>query len=167
MAIWATAASSTSCCRRRSRPSLASASSLCRLEAATASPSHRRRRRLELGRWRGWPAGPRRPAEPAAAEEGRGFCRAARRHCVGGMRPQPCHHRRWQCLELGWWRLWPVGPRRQAAPALLPKNVKALAGQRVVAVSAGNKHSIAITADGAVYTSHHFSWYITPPSPVP
>ena len=35
---------------------------------------------------------------------------------------------------------------------LLPKQVEALAGQRVVAVSAGNFHSLAITADGAVFT---------------
>jgi len=35
---------------------------------------------------------------------------------------------------------------------LLPKKVEALAGQRVVAVSAGGGHSIARTADGAVFT---------------
>ena len=35
---------------------------------------------------------------------------------------------------------------------LLPKKVEALAGQRVVAVSAGTRHSLAITADGAVFT---------------
>jgi len=35
---------------------------------------------------------------------------------------------------------------------LLPKKVEALAGQRVVAVSAGGYHSLAITADGAVFT---------------
>ena len=35
---------------------------------------------------------------------------------------------------------------------LLPKKVEALAGQRVVAVSAGAFHSIAITADGAVWS---------------
>ena len=34
---------------------------------------------------------------------------------------------------------------------LLPKKVEALAGQRVVAVSAGAFHSLATTADGAVY----------------
>ena len=34
---------------------------------------------------------------------------------------------------------------------LLPKKVEALAGQRVVAVSAGYDHSIAATADGAVF----------------
>ena len=33
---------------------------------------------------------------------------------------------------------------------LLPKKVEAFAGQRVVAVSAGGDHSLAITADGAV-----------------
>ena len=33
---------------------------------------------------------------------------------------------------------------------LLPKKVEALAGQRVVAVSAGAYHSIALIADGAV-----------------
>ena len=34
----------------------------------------------------------------------------------------------------------------------LPKKVEALAGRRVVAVSAGRCHSIAITADSAVFT---------------
>ena len=34
----------------------------------------------------------------------------------------------------------------------LPKKVEALAGQRVVAVSAGSSHSLAITADGAVWS---------------
>jgi len=36
---------------------------------------------------------------------------------------------------------------------LLPKKVEAFAGQRVIAVSAGNSHSLALTADGAF-----FSW---------
>ena len=35
---------------------------------------------------------------------------------------------------------------------LLPKKVEALAGRRVVAVSAGYSHSLAITADGAVWS---------------
>jgi len=35
---------------------------------------------------------------------------------------------------------------------LLPKNIEALAGRRVVAVSAGGSHSLAITADGAVWS---------------
>ena len=35
---------------------------------------------------------------------------------------------------------------------LLPKKVEALAGQRAVAVSAGAEHSIALTADGAVWS---------------
>ena len=35
---------------------------------------------------------------------------------------------------------------------LLPKKIEAFAGQRVVAVSAGSYHSLAITADGAVFT---------------
>ena len=35
---------------------------------------------------------------------------------------------------------------------LLPKKIEAFAGQRVVAVSAGEQHSIARTADGAVFT---------------
>merc|ERR550514_993284 len=34
---------------------------------------------------------------------------------------------------------------------LLPKKIEALADQRVVAVSAGERHSLAITADGAVF----------------
>ena len=35
---------------------------------------------------------------------------------------------------------------------LLPKKVEAFAGRRVVAVSAGREHSLATTADGAVFT---------------
>ena len=35
---------------------------------------------------------------------------------------------------------------------LLPKQVEALAGQRVIAVSAGGSHSLALTADAAVFT---------------
>ena len=35
---------------------------------------------------------------------------------------------------------------------LLPKKVEALAGQRIVAVSAGVRHSLALTADSAVFT---------------
>ena len=35
---------------------------------------------------------------------------------------------------------------------LLPKTVEAFAGQRVVAVSAGESHNLAITADGAVWS---------------
>ena len=35
---------------------------------------------------------------------------------------------------------------------LLPKKVEALAGQRVVAVSAGYSHSLALTADGGVWS---------------
>ena len=35
---------------------------------------------------------------------------------------------------------------------LLPKKVEAFAGQRVVAVSAAQYHSLAVTADGAVFT---------------
>ena len=34
----------------------------------------------------------------------------------------------------------------------LPKKIEGFAGQRVVAVSAGEYHSLAITADGAVFT---------------
>ena len=41
------------------------------------------------------------------------------------------------------------GDRQQQ---LLPKKVEALAGRRVVVVSAGGPHSIAITADGAVWS---------------
>ena len=37
-------------------------------------------------------------------------------------------------------------------PQLLPKKVEALAGQRVVTVSAGGAHSLAVTADGAVWS---------------
>ena len=35
---------------------------------------------------------------------------------------------------------------------LLPKKVEAIAGQRVIAVSAGRYHSLALTADGAVWS---------------
>ena len=36
--------------------------------------------------------------------------------------------------------------------AILPKQVEAFAEQRVVAVSTGCDHSLALTADGAVFT---------------
>ena len=36
---------------------------------------------------------------------------------------------------------------------LLPEKIEALAGRRVVAVSAGDAHSLALTADGAVWSS--------------
>ena len=35
---------------------------------------------------------------------------------------------------------------------LLPKKIEALAGRRVIAVSAGGVHSLALTADGAVWS---------------
>ena len=35
---------------------------------------------------------------------------------------------------------------------LLPKKIEALAGERVIAVLAGEQHSLAITADGAVWS---------------
>ena len=50
---------------------------------------HRRRRCLELGQWSLGHAGPRRPAGPAAAQEGQRLGGAARRHCVGRTPPQP------------------------------------------------------------------------------
>ena len=37
-------------------------------------------------------------------------------------------------------------------PQLLPKKVEALAGQHVIAVSAGGYHSLAITAGGGVWS---------------
>ena len=41
---------------------------------------------------------------------------------------------------------------------LLPKKVEAFAGQRVVAVSAGGTHSLATTADGAVWSWGRGDW---------
>jgi len=41
---------------------------------------------------------------------------------------------------------------------LLPKKVEAFAGQHVVAVSAGDSHSLAITADGAVWSWCQGAW---------
>ena len=48
---------------------------------------------------------------------------------------------------------------------LLPKKIEAFAGQRVVAVSAGSYHSLAITADGAVFTWGKGCLLYTSPSP--
>ena len=48
----------------------------------------------------------------------------------------------------GWGRFGHGNPLTQ----LLPKKVEAFAGQRVVAVSAGGHHSLALTADGAVWS---------------
>ena len=47
-----------------------------------------------------------------------------------------------------WGRLGHGDEQRQ----LLPKKVEALAGQRVVTVSAGSEHSFALTADGAAWS---------------
>ena len=45
---------------------------------------------------------------------------------------------------------WATATRQQQQ--LLPKKVEALAGQRVLAVSAGGAHNLALTADGAVWS---------------
>ena len=52
-------------------------------------------------------------------------------------------------------RLGHGGQQNQLLPwqnQLLPKKIEALAGQRVLAVSAGEDHSLAITADGSVWS---------------
>ncbi|EOD11773.1 hypothetical protein EMIHUDRAFT_357542, partial [Emiliania huxleyi CCMP1516] len=74
----------------------------------------------------------------------------ARRRCVGRARLQPRPHRQWRRL-LGPWHLLRLGHGDEQSQ-LLPKKVEALTGQRVVAVSAGAYHSLAITADGAVWS---------------
>ena len=51
----------------------------------------------------------------------------------------------------GWGRSGQLGHGDQQRQ-LLPKKVEAFAGQRVVAVSAGSVHSLARTADGAVWS---------------
>ena len=51
----------------------------------------------------------------------------------------------------GWGRSGQLGHGNQQNQ-LQPKKVEALAGQRVVTVSAGQYHSLAITADGAVWS---------------
>ena len=94
---WATATSSASCCPRRSRPWLASASSLCR-------PHHSIAITADGAVW-SWGFG------------------------VSGR----------------------LGQGEDMSNQLLPKKVDALAGQRIVAVSSGDRHSIALTADGAVF----------------
>ena len=45
-----------------------------------------------------------------------------------------------------------LGHGEDLSNQLLPKKVEALADQRVVAVSAGTDHSLALTADGPVFT---------------
>ena len=49
---------------------------------------------------------------------------------------------------------WPAGGlgHGDRQGQLLPKKIEALAGQRVVAVSAGDYHGLALTADGAVWS---------------
>ena len=44
-----------------------------------------------------------------------------------------------------------LGHGEDQSNQLLPKKVEAFAGQRVVAVSAGRRHSLARAADGAVF----------------
>ena len=100
-ASWATATSRTSCCRRRSR------------------------------RWHGWPT---------------------HRRCVGWRHPQLRPHRRRSRLELGQWNLAGRLGHGDQQRQLLPRKVEAFAGQRVVAVSVGRHHSLALTADGAVWS---------------
>ena len=50
------------------------------------------------------------------------------------------------------WSLWSVRGHGDEQDQLLPKKIEAFAGQRVVAVSAGGDHSLALTADGAVWS---------------
>ena len=55
----------------------------------------------------------------------------------------------WSWGRGGWGRLGHGDQQNQ----LLPKKVEAFAGQRVVAVSAGDyDHSLALTADGAIWS---------------
>ena len=58
------------------------------------------------------------------------------------------HSAVWSC---GWGASGHLGHGDQQSQ-LLPKKVEALAGRRVVAVSAGLSHSLALIADGAVFT---------------
>jgi len=86
-----------------------------------------------------------------AAEEDRGLGWAARRRCVGWNRPQPRPHRR-----RGRWS-WGDGYDGKLGHGdeqnqLLPKELVAFAGRRVVTVSAAECHSLAVTADGAVWS---------------
>ena len=66
LACWATATSSPSCCRRRSRHWSGGASSPCRQGTTTASPSPPTE--LWRGQWRLGPAGPRRPGVADSAQ---------------------------------------------------------------------------------------------------
>ena len=45
-----------------------------------------------------------------------------------------------------------LGHGEDLSNQVLPKKVEAFAGQRVIAVSVGAYHSLALTADGAVFT---------------
>jgi len=52
----------------------------------------------------------------------------------------------------GWGDESRLGHGDEQLVQLLPKKVEALAGERVVAVSAGDCHSLALTADGAAWS---------------
>ena len=78
--------------------------------------------------------------------------RRARRECVGWVLPQPRPDRGRRCLELGRWRLWQAGPRRRAGPAAAEEGRGLFTGRRVAAVSTGGFHSLAITADGPLWS---------------
>ena len=133
-ASWATATCGTSCCRRRSRPWLAAR----RRCVGWRRPQPRSRRRRRVWSW-GWGMfgmlGHGDERQAAAAEEDRGPCWPARRRGLGWAAPQHRHHCGRQRLELGQWRSGKLGhgDRQQQ---LLPKKVEALAGRRVVVVSA-------------------------------
>jgi hypothetical protein len=114
---------------------------------------HRRRRRLELGRRRLGRAGPRRPGAPVAVRRrSKRWLASALSLCLLGtatasprLLTGPCgagarggdDGRLGHGDEQGQW---------------LPELVAALAGRRVIAVSAGPRHTLANTADGAVWS---------------
>ena len=149
-ARWATATRKMSFCPRRSRPLLASASSLCRLGTATA-----------------WPSPPTAPsgagemettASWATATSGASCCPRRTRLLLASAFVVAVSAGGDHSLALaadgavwswGWGDFGNLG-HGDEQNQLLPKKLEALASRRVVAVSAAAVHSLALTAPTAL-----------------
>jgi len=151
LARWATVTSSTSCCQRRWRPLLASASSLCRLEASHSLALTADGAVWSWGGGRGGRLGHGDQQDQLLPKKIEAF--AGQR--VVAVSAGDAHSLA-LTADGGAWS-WGYGEYGQLGHSdtqhqLLPTKMEAFASQRVVAVLAGGDHSLAITADGAVWS---------------